>query len=344
MSKRLLSIFCATFSIGAAAQSVPPLPGKIAPGAKDTNYFICRVTSINEDDDTRRMSGKRYNLWTKAAVGGKFEVTSPDSVRVMAPDVNTARVDLYAFYQQYAAAAYIRSPLYDNKGKKSIGSVVEACEADASRATSVSVASAPKDSYIKLDSDGDYAIYALKQLKTPLPDDKLVLMYGNFKKSSDAFEAQEALAKHAQNIKGLMAKASPSKLIQLHGLIKIPAYSFESGSFDLSDLKRYVDSYSYSFVPGNPLVQRERMPAFSIATAASTVAYKPKSVDEAKLIERERAAAYEGLHLVSYVQVGTAEIVNGTYGNSNVKINGVLAYAEVLGKKGNVLFTITASK
>jgi hypothetical protein len=339
--KSLITLFSAAVSIGAAAQSVPALPGKITPGAKDTSYFVCQVASINEDETTRYMSGKRSNLWTLAAVGGKFEAISFDNVRVMAADVNAARADLYAFYQQHAAAAYIRSPIYDSKGKKSIGSVVESCEADASRATAVRLTSAPKESYVKLDSDGDYAIFALKQLKPLLADDKLALMYGSFKKSSDAFEAQELTAKHAQTIKGLMAKASTSKFVQLHGLIKIPVFSFDSGTFNLSELKRYVDSYSYSFTPGNPLVQRERMPVFSIATPVSMMAYKPNSVEEAKLIERERAAAYDGLHLVSYVQVSDAQVVNGTYGNFNVKVNGTLAQVDVLGKKGNVLFSMS---
>ena len=324
-------------AMSAIAQSVPPLPGKIEPGAKDTNYFVCSVYSINNDSQARSMYGSTKNLWTEAVKGGKFELVSPSDVRVMAANVEAARNDIYAFYQKYAAAAFVRSPEYDSKGQKAIERVVQKCEPDSSRATNVKITNVSKDKFINLESDLDHVSYAVKQLKTPVADEKLAFMFDPRSLPSDVFERKEQIAKRAAKARELVQKANNSKFVKLSGSIKIAPFSFDSNSFNLADLKDFVGAYQYSIKPESPgqFQSFVSLPVYEVTVPASMMAYKPSSTDEAKLIEKERVAGE--LKLISYIQVSDAEFLD-----PKVKVKGVLSKIDVLNKKGAVLFSLSA--
>ena len=98
--KKTLSLLLAVSSMTLNAQTIPSLPGKIEPGANDKLYFVCDVSAINDDDHAFRAYGQKKNLWTQAVKGGKYELVNPLLVRVMAPDLDSARKDIYSFYIQ----------------------------------------------------------------------------------------------------------------------------------------------------------------------------------------------------------------------------------------------------
>lgn len=317
------------------AQSVPSLPGKIEPDVKDTSYFVCSVYPVNNDLMARNMTGSDVNLWTEAVKGGKFELIKSSSVRVMAPNAEAARNDLYAFYQKYAAAAFIRGPGYD-KGGREMKSVIEKCEPDSTRATNVNITSTSKDKFIALNLDLDHVSYATKLLKTPLEDEKLTTMFFSNDLPLDAFERKDLLVKRAAKARELIQKADDSKFVKISGSIKIPSFSFESNSFTLANLKDFVEAYRYLHKPDSGrYISVVTMPVYEVTIPASMMAYKPASVEEAKLIEKERAEPE--LTLISYVQVSGAE-----FEKNRVRVKGVLSKIDVLNTKGTLLFSLSA--
>lgn len=335
MKRSTLFALVGTSSI-AWSQTIPPLPDRIEPAAADKSYFLCRVASINEDMQSRSLYGKTSNLWTKAVKGGKYELVNPTLVRVMAPNVEAARKDLHGFYQAYAAAAFVRSPLYDNKGRKSVEAVVEKCDPDTSRASNVPLATVAKGGYRKLGTDIENLAFAVRVSAKPFGDERLAAWYDSAGLPADVFEKQEAIRKRADLLKAAVASVPAGKNIMLTGEVRIDAYSLESQTFGIQDLQVAASRYAYTFktVNGRQL-QFVQLPNYDITVPAALNVYKPASVDEAKRIEKARAAAGGNLVLNSYIQA--TESVMGREGKPEVR--GTLAGIEVLDKQGNVLLS-----
>ena len=250
----------------------------------------------------------------------------------MAPDLDSARKDIYSFYQKYAASAYVRSPLYDTKGLKSIDSVVRKCEADSSRAVNVNISTVGNAAYRKLDSDVDHLVFAVKILKNALSDEKLAILMDETSLPTDVFDRKEQISKRSSSLKGLVNKLPNTKNIKITGEIDLKPYSFETNSFELTNLKRNVSTYSYSYKPTVPVGK----PTYDIIIPASMMAFKPSSIDEAKMIEKYRSS--NKFQLTSYIQASDSDIgPNGT-----LQVKGVLATIEVSDGKGKTLFTMSA--
>lgn len=334
--KRTSLFALAAFTSTAWSQTIPPLPDRIEPGMNDKSYFLCSVTSINDDPQARSLYGKTTNLWTKAVKGGKYELVNPTLVRVMAPNAEAARKDIHGFYQAHAAAAYVRSPLYDSKGQKSIEAVVSKCEPDTSRATNVTLSTVAKSGYRKLGTDIEHLAFAMKIAAKPASDEKLAGWYDLSSLPADVFEKQDAIKKRAAEVKAAIAAVPAGKNIVLTGEVTIQAYSFDAQTFAVQQLQGAVSQYSYSFktVNGRPVQQRQ-LPTFDITVPAALNAYKPASVDEAKRIEKVRAANGGRLVLTSYIQATESRIGR----DDKPEVLGTLAGIEVADKQGNVLFS-----
>jgi hypothetical protein len=61
MLKKISIASTVVIAAQALAQNIPPLPGPITPSAKDSETFLCDVSSINED-----VINRTSNLWTTA--------------------------------------------------------------------------------------------------------------------------------------------------------------------------------------------------------------------------------------------------------------------------------------
>lgn len=309
----------------AFAQSVPPLPGPIKPSARDTETFICSVSSVNED-----FMNRSSNLWTTAATGGKFQALSPITLRVKSESAQKAMADVFEFYKNHAAAAYIKSPMYDKGTRLNQKLLVSKCEVDSSRATNVALKKVPIEAYKHLRTDREHILNFLKLNKTPINDEQIASLVSEKPFSADGFERREQVQKLAAMSKAEMAK-TPNQYIVLEGAIDLGDYDFDRNTFDLSGLKSGVEKYVYE----SARISYTKVPTYNITVPAKFLTYKPNSIAEAKKIERARSQT-SNMRLKSYIQITEASFTQGVL----VKAN--LAGIEVRTHEGELLFTLYA--
>ncbi len=325
MLKKFALSITSLFFTHAVAQTIPPLPGPIEPGAKDIETFICTVSSINED-----FMDRSRNLWTTAARGGKFHALSPISLRVKSESAQKAMADVFGFYRKYAAAAYVKSPMYDKGTQRTQEFVVSKCEVDASRATNVALKALSTDAYKLLRTDQEHIFNYLKLNKTAINDEQLASLVSNKPFSTDGFERRDQIQKAATTARIEMKKA-PVQNIILEGNFHLGGYDFEKNTFDLSTLKPSAEKYMYEAEQGSMV----RLPSYKLTVPAKFLAYKPQSIEEAKKIERARnQSSY--MQLKSYIQVTGASYGQGVLINANI------ARIEVRTREGQLLFTANA--
>lgn len=328
MVKKLIFVAVVTYFNIAFAQNIPRLPEPIQPGSRDTAYFICEVTNVNEDI---MQSSRRNNFWTLAATGGKFQAVSPTVIRVMSDSVENAISDLFSFYKKNAAAAFIRSPWYDRGTRLNAKSLVKRCEADPSRATTLDLKSVPLSEYKLLTSDLDHNLNFIRLSKTALTDEQVTGLTREKPLSQDAFTRREEIQKSATIARSASAKAA-GPYIALEGGLLLGDYSFEKGTFDLSRLKQSAEKYTYSSKRSSMVAPP---PRYELKVSAKMLEYKPTSIEEAKKIERARAE-HPRMKLLTYVQISDAKIER----NVNPVINGTIAAIEVRDEKNELMFTM----
>jgi hypothetical protein len=325
MLKILTIISGALLLTHAHAQNIPPLPGPIAPGPQDTETFICDVSSINED-----FIDRSSNLWTTAARGGKFQALGPIRLRVKSQSETSAAAEVFDFYKKYAAAAYVKSPMYDRGTRLTQKYVVSKCVVDSTRATKTNLKNIPLSTYKSLATAQDHIINFLAINKTQLTDEQIATLVSPTHFSSDAFERREQIQKTAALAKDA-AKKSPSRYIILEGSIFLGDYNFEKNNFDLAQLKSSAEKYTYQAPRGSAT----HTPTYNLTVPARLVAYTPSSIDEAKKIERARTKS-PYMKLKTYVQLDDATYSQGTV------VTGTIAAIEVTTGAGEFLFKLPA--
>jgi hypothetical protein len=324
MFKRLFIASALSISAQALAQTIPPLPGPITPSAKDSETFLCDVSSINEDPINRSS-----NLWTTAARGGKFQAVSPSKIRVMSESDATAVSDVYEFYKKYAAAAYIKSPMYDRGTRSTQKFVVSKCTVDSSRATRVNLEAAQLNSYKKPSTEKDHLLIFLAFNKTPLNDERIAEMFSDDLFSSDAFERRDQIKRYAASAKSESKKAS-HRFIILESDLQLAPYNFDKNTFSLPNLKMDAERYSYQAVTQG----KTTPPNYDLIVPAVLLSYTPKSVESAKKIESARSKS-QRLKLKTYVQVTEASNTRGPM------IRATVAAIEVFSENNELLFNKT---
>ena len=328
MTKRLLILMAIGLTNNANAQDIPPLPGAIPPGARDTSYFVCNVANVNED--IMQMSG-RGNFWTRAATGGKFHAVSPIVVRVTSESKLTATQDLYSFYKQYAAAAFIRSPWYDRGTRLNLQSLVKSCEIDTSRVTNTNLKAVPLDEYKLLKNGQEHSLNFVKLTKVPLSDETVAKLTLDKPLSSDAFTRREQIETAAKYTRTAAASAAGPYII-LEGTLFLGEYSFEKNSFDLEKLQQSAQKYAYLSKTGS---FASMPPPYELSIPAKMSAYRPSSIEEAKKIEKARSEL-PYMKLRSYVQITDAKVDS----NGNLVFKGTVAAIEVRNTQGVLMFTL----
>lgn len=262
-------------AVQALAQNIPSLPGPITPDANDSETFLCDVSSVNEDAMNRTS-----NLWTTAARGGKFQALGPLKVRVMSESEKTAASDVYAFYKKYAAAAYIKSPMYDRGTRLTQKFVVSKCIVDSSRATSVNLQAIPLNSYKKPTTEKDHLLIFLAFNKTPISNERIAEIFSDDLLSNDAFERREQIKKFSEIAKSESKKVH-CRFLVLEGDLELAPYNFEKNSFELPNLKSSAERYFYQAVTDG----KKTPPIYDLTVPAALLTYNPKSIDDAKKIE-----------------------------------------------------------
>jgi hypothetical protein len=309
----------------ALAQNILPLPGPITPGAKDSETFLCDVSSVNEDA-TNRTS----NLWTTAARGGKFQAVSPLKIRVMSESEVSAASDVYAFYKKYAAAAYIKSPMYDRGTRLTQKFVVGRCTIDSSRATVVKLQTIALNEYKKPITEKDHLLIFLAFNKSPISDERIAEIFSDEILSIDAFERREQIEKSSKLAKSESKKAHNRFLI-LESDLELGPYDFEKNTFKLHDLKNSAERYAYKAVTDG----KKTPPSYELTVQAALLTYTPKSIEEAKRIERARNKS-QRLNLKTYVQISEASNSRGPL------IKATVAAILVHSQNGELLFVKNA--
>jgi hypothetical protein len=308
------------FISNAFAQTIPPLPSAISPNANDSETFICNVSSINED-----FFNRATNLWTSAAVGGKFQALSPILLRVRSQTSATAEAEVFNFYKKYAAAAYIKSPMYDKGTRLTQKYVVSKCQVDSSRATNVNLKNVPLDSYKRLLSANDHIINFLAINKTPISNEQIAKLVSGGAFSTDAFERQDQIEKAATSAKNAMKKPAV-RFIVLDGLMQLGEYDFAKKSFDLSRLKLSAEQYSYQA----PRFNEPNVPSYSLTVPAQFLTYSPISTEEARQIERARNKT-PSMKLKTYIQIEDASFTSGPV------VKATVAAIEVTTENGDLI-------
>ena len=324
MRKFFTTISLAFLCTHAYAQNIPPLPGPITPGPQDTETIICDVSSINED-----FIEPSRNLWTTAARGGKFQALGPIRLRVKSQSEATAIAEVFGFYKKYAAAAYVKSPMYDKGTRLTQKYVVSGCVVDATQATKTNLKNVPLTSYKQLITAQDHIINFLALNKARLTDEQVATLVSPTPFSSDAFERREQIQKVSAAARK-EANRTPTRYIILEGMILVGNYSFDKNSFDLTQLKQSAEKYVFQAPP----TSTTQTPAYNLTVPAKLVAYKPGSVDEAKKIERARNK-HSYMKLKTYVQLEDAN-------SPSAVLKGTVAAVEVLNDTGEQLFRLTA--
>lgn len=310
----------------AYAQSVPPLPGPIQPKNTDKETFICDVSSINED-----FIDRSRNLWTTAATGGKFSALSPVKLRVLSASETSAISEVYDFYRKYAAAAYIKSPMYDKGTRLTQKLVVSSCVVDKSRATTVDLKKIPLNGYKSLATANEHIVNFLAFNKTPLNDEQIANLMSDGPFSSNAFERNEQIQESVSRARTAMKSSAGSNVI-LNGTLLIGQYNFAKKSFDLSNLKRNAEEYLYK----SPSGYGATVPMYDLTVPARFLTYTPSSLEEAKRIEAARANSMQ-MTLKTYIQIKDASNTRGPV------IRGTIGAIEVYTVKGELLFKITTT-
>jgi len=321
MLKQIFIASTVVITAQALAQNIPPLPGPINPSAKDSETFLCDVSSINEDAINRTS-----NLWTTAARGGKFQALSPLKIRVMSESEVTAALDVYAFYKKYAAAAYIKSPMYDRGTRLTQKFVVGKCTIDSSRATVVNLQAIALNTYKKPITEKDHLLIFLAFNKSPISNERIAEIFSDEMLSSDAFERREQIKKFSELAKSESKKANNRFLI-LESDLELGPYDFEKNTFELRDLKNSAERYSYQAVTDG----KKTPPNYELTVQAALLTYTPKSIDDAKRIERARNKS-QRLNLKTYVQISEASNSRGPL------IKATVAAISVYSQNGELLF------
>lgn len=298
MRKIFTTVSLALLFTHAYAQNIPPLPGPITPGPRDTETFICEVSSINEDFIERSR-----NLWTTAARGGKFQALGPIRLRVKSQSETTALAEVFDFYKKYAAAAYVKSPMYDKGTRLDQKHVVSGCVVDATQATRTNLKQVPLTAYKQLHTAQEHIINFLALNKATLTDEQVATLVSPTPFSSDAFERREQIQKTA-SVARKAASNAPVRYIILEGIILVGNYNFDKNSFELNQLKQSAEKYVFQAPP----TSTTQTPAYRLTVPAKLVTYTPKSVDEAKKIERARNK-HSYMKLKTYVQLDDTNTV-----------------------------------
>jgi len=326
MRKILTTIAGTVLFTNAHAQNIPPLPGPIPPGPQDTETFICEVSSINEDFIERSR-----NLWTTAARGGKFQALGPIKLRVKSQSESTAATEVYDFYKKYAAAAYVKSPMYDRGTRLDQKHVVSGCIVDATQATRTNLKKVPLTEYKQLVTAQDHIINYLALNKATLTDEQVATLVSPTPFSSDAFERREQIQKTASAARKAASKA-PTRYVILEGMVLVGSYNFDKNSFELTQLKQSAEKYVFQAPP----TSTTQTPSYRLTVPAKLVTYTPKSVDEAKKIERARNK-HPYMKLKTYVQLDETS-------TQSTVINGTVAAVEVLTDAGEPLIQFAAQQ
>ena len=322
----------ASASAGAQTATLQPElpPARIEPGAKDRSFFVCTVIDVNYDYVARNMGNGHVNLWTRYMRGGKFEALGAERVRVRSASADGAAREVHEFYQRYAAAAFIRGPQYD-KGTRPQAAVVAGCQPEPGREAAVSEKALDSASYRRVLAIEDHFYTALKYLPQPPSPEQAVQMADARALPSDAFDRKAEVDKRYAAIRQRL-EATPRSAITLEATPSLEPYDFGSQTFSWPSVDADVSSYRFT-VKGN-----ER-PAFGVtydlATTGTLRAYRPKSMDEAKAIERARAA--NKLRMVTYAHVSGA-VLQG----QQIVVKGVVAAVEWLDEGGRVLARLEA--
>lgn len=333
MFKSAASLLGIVLSFPVIAQTIPPLPGPIQPAAKDTNYYICDVASVNDNFTARSMGAGTTNLWTVAMKSGKFQSVTPSSVRVMSESEGTAASEIYAFYKKYAAAAFIQSPMYDKGTRLPQSGVVTKCVMDATRATKLDLRQVPLASYKRLVSDQDHMLNFLKLYKKPVTDEQLNKFTGEKYLPENGFEKQEQIQRVAASAKKALP-AMPGPYVILESSLQLQPYSFEKKSFPLPNLQSSAERYIFS---AKPTKASSLPPTYKLTVPASMMTYTPISIEEAKKIEQARTASAI-MKLRTYVQINDTVIDN----SGTPIVYATISAIEVSTAAGAQLFKISA--
>lgn len=108
-----------------------------------------------------------------------------------------AAADVFNFYKRYAAAAYVKSSMYEKGAQRTQEFVVTKCEVDASRAANVAPKKSPTEAYKPLRTDREKILNCLKLNKNPLNDEQLALLVSNKPFPIEAFERRDHIQKIA---------------------------------------------------------------------------------------------------------------------------------------------------
>lgn len=248
----------------------------------------------------------------------------------MSESDSTAASEVYEFYKKYAAAAYIKSPMYDRGTRSTQKFVVSKCTVDSSRATKVHLEAVQLSSYKKPSTEKDHLLIFLAFNKTPLSDERIAEMFSDDLLSNDAFDRRDQIKRYAASAKAA-AKNSSHRYITLESDLQLETYDFNKNMFGLPNLKMDAERYSYKAVTDG----KTTPPNYDLIVPAALLNYTPKSIESAKKIERIRNKS-QSLKLKTYVQITEASNVRGPM------IKGKIAAIEVFTEHNELLFTNTA--
>lgn len=330
-SVRFVSLLLALANCAAAQTAQPEQPPqRIEPGGADQRIFVCTVDDVNYDRSAWNMGQGHLNLWTRFMKGGKFEALSKDRVRVQSASVESAAREVHEFYRRYAAAAFLRGPLYD-KGTRPQAAVVMGCEAEAGREVAVSAKALDKSAYRPVLDVWDHFYTGLKYLPKLPPAEQLVLMSDAKGLPTDAFDRKAEVDKRHAAIRQRL-EATPRAPIAIQSTPTVQPFDFNSQTFAWPKVDEDVGSYKYT-------VKQEGRPfmpvAYDLVTSSALRTYRPKSMEEAKAIERARAASK--LKMVTYANLSGAELRD-----QKIIIKGVVAAVEWLDEGDRVLARLEA--
>lgn len=335
--------------LGAGGTASWAIDGQLAPA--DKQDFICKVApNIGVADSfwsqQRTMSkirggnGCPQSWWQQAPfTGEKYTVLACDTVRVVAGTAESAAQELYATYLKNAPQqpAQRHGMVGTEARHLSKAELVPGCEPDPSSSRGVAIQPLTTTSSRLVTADIDHLATSMSMYPEKVDDEALVLLFNpQFKAPSDAFERREAIAKAAGDARAAIKRVAPGAF-RIETAVHVSPFSFETNKFELPTLEADVQqvSYSYNAMANAP---RATMPNYAwTIPAALKAGYVPTSTDEAKRIEKARAAASYNLKAVVFVQPTKARMVSG-----RPVLNALVSRIDVVDGKGKVLFSVTA--
>lgn len=326
--KRVTAASACSIAALAWAQEIP----KPAIGPADKHDYICKVTNVNEDLNSRNLyGGRQFNFWTKTMAGGKFLALSTTEVRVASASKEIAATELFNFYRENAAK--VRGDFQD-RGQRPMSSIVLGCTDDPRSTREAKLSNVPLSNYKLLLRDRDHLYFYLSLSKDKVSDEKL-FSYEHKRRliPTDAFDRKDFFEAHRRRINKDLAGFKTGPFI-LEGSRSFAPYSFEKGGFDLGDVAADSSSYAYESDAQGDAVE---LPRYNLTASKNFSFYKPAFQEEAKKLERLRGQE-DKFKWLTYVQP-----VSATSDGDHIEINGIITAIEIKNKKGETIIKMTAN-